>query len=259
MRTKIKDRFYQMFYSHRRLILISYALILFISIQDKSSYGIYDINIFDYMILMYADHYNIMFFILPLIFLIITREIREIKNIELIRYKNAYEFCFKQIKKFAGFTLIYVSGLNLIRFIVGLGRFPIRTIINSVDYNDYFNEVMEMFNLYANNFNNGLVVIILITIYLVWGLIFLYSLLTMINQKYSYKTMVLFAVGIFIIAYIGFKKQINVMTQIVSLSNYLLLHQGLFRNNRLVFTLLVMIATFTIFYSFMKSKITEEK
>lgn len=251
MKRNIKKNLINIFYKNRFLLLISYLISFLISIQDRMLYKDINLSIFDFLLLMYSDHYNTMYFILPIVFLVIARDIKEIKDIEIIRYKNIFEFTAKKILEFSAFILIHIFFIYVIRFISGLGYFSFARRLVAIKFQG-FNEVLDIFNTYAAYFDDGILINLYTSLYLSLGLVSFYSILINVNHKFSYKLMVGIGITLYIMAYIGFRYGSGIFT-FIFLNNYLLLHQAIFRNNFYIFVLLIIVELTTILYSFIKS------
>ncbi len=132
-----------------------------------------------------------------------------------------------------------------------MGSFPFIYTIKPIEF-DGINEVKYIFNLYAQYFSNGLIVVISSILYVNLGFVFLYALLSYINQKFSYNMMVGLGIVIYLMSYIGFKINTSSLS-LVLFNNYLLIHQALFNNSLYVFALIIIIEISTISFSFFKS------
>ncbi|MDU5229942.1 MAG: hypothetical protein E6175_06145 [Anaerococcus sp.] len=251
MKRNIKKNLINIFYKNRFLLLISYLISFLISIQDRMLYKDIDLSIFDFLLLMYSDHYNTMYFILPIVFLVIARDIKEINDIEIIRYKNIFEFTSQKILRFSIFIFAHIFIIYTIRFISGIGYFSFAKRLVAIEFQG-FNEVLEIFNTYTDYFNNGITAILCASLYLSLGLIFFYSILININYKFSYKIMVGIGITLYIMAYIGFRYQTGILS-FIFLNNYLLLHQALFSNELHIFVILIIFEITILLYSFIKS------
>ncbi len=251
MKKNVKENLINIFYKNRVLLLICYLLSILTSIQDRIIYKNMDISIFDFMLLMYADHYNTMYFILPIVFIIIARDIKEINDIEVLRYRNIFSYTSQKILKFSIFIFVHIFIISIIRFMIGLGCFSFTSILKPIEFSGV-NEVLDIFNTYTEYFNNGLVALICTSLYLSLGLVSFYSILINVNHKFSYKLMVGIGITLYIMAYIGFRYGSGIFT-FIFLNNYLLLHQAIFRNNFYIFVLLIIVELTTILYSFIKS------
>lgn len=251
MKKNVKENLINIFYKNRVLLLICYLISILTSIQDRIIYKNMDISIFDFMLLMYADHYNTMYFILPIVFIVIARDIKEINDIEVLRYRNIFAYTSQKILKFSIFIFVHIFIISIIRFMIGLGCFSFTSILKPIEFSGV-NEVLDIFNTYTEYFNNGLVALICTSLYLSLGLIFFYAVLSIINQKFSYQLMVGLGIILYIMAYIGFRSHSNILA-FIFLNNYLLLHQGLFRNNLCVLVILIFVEIITIIYNLVRS------
>ncbi|MDO4764823.1 MAG: hypothetical protein Q4A29_02095 [Eubacteriales bacterium] len=91
-------------------------------------------------------------------------------------------------------------------------------------------EQIILLNQYSSYFHNPIIATTVIIIYMIFGFSVLVALLSHINNKYGYKKMVLAAVIVYMMTFIGFKTQIKTLIPFICFNNYILLHHSLFVN-----------------------------
>ncbi len=230
------------------LLIINFLILCFICGYELKQYQGININIFSYIVIILTNHYYILYCMLPIILIIITKYIKNISSIEIIRYKNFFQQISKSVKIFIIFLFIYSLSHLILISTIGFNVFKLssnQVIINQTMYD----ELISVLNKYIYFFNGNMVfAIILIVVYMVFGFTVLISLLSYINYKYGYKKTILFMILIYIFTFIGFKTEIKNILPIMCFNNFILLHHILFVDNVINFIFVVLIGVIIILF-----------
>ena len=221
------------------ILLLNLIVLSFLAGSNIASYQKYNISMWDFVLLNLTDHYYVLYCMIISVIIMISRDIKDINYTEQLRYKNVYSYNLSKIRHFLVFLSLYFLAHILILIIIGALNFKTTTSLSPIVVDGY-NEIIDLYNSYVNIFDNIILAILAITLYLTFGFTVLYALLTQLNQRKGYKNTIIGAIIIYVLAYIGFKSDLKTLIPVLFLNNYILLHHGLMVNGLFKFILVVL-------------------
>lgn len=247
MKTFIRTRVNVLFVENWKILLLNFCVLCFLCGTELSGTVGYEFGIWGYLLLMLTNHYYIMYCVLPVIFFVLTKHIRRLESIELIRYQNRFQQVRKSTLCFFCWLLLYFLLTMLIVFIIGCRNFELSIKIKPLAFSGY-NELAEIFNLYVSYFENSAVAAVAAALYLVAGLTMLGSVLGFIYHRFGYRKVIAASMILYLSGVLGFRLQFGRIVPIFGFNNYIILHHGLILNGTTNFAIiLVCMAVMTCF------------
>ncbi len=234
----------KIFAESRLLLLLNFCVLCFFCGHELDKYRSYGIGAFGYILGLLTNHYYVLYCLLPIMLLLITKHIKNISDIEIIRYRNAFCQIRQTTTKFLLWTAVYLFAHLIIISVIGLSKLPLSSDQKLIDLSLY-DELIILLNEYINFFGNTLIAVIPVIGYMLFGFAVLVSLLSYINYRLGYKTMIWIAIAIYLLAFIGFKTDVKTLVPIICFNNYIMLHHALFVNDRLGFALILLCGVLT--------------
>ncbi|MEG0923447.1 MAG: hypothetical protein RSE98_00250 [Anaerovoracaceae bacterium] len=180
-------------------------------------------------------------------FIILTKYIHNIRNIELIRYKNRHKQIRRMVQYFLWWLVTYFALKIGVILLIGIKTFGLSTYSVNVDLSGY-DELLIVYNEYIGTFNNVATALLAIIVYFIFGFTFLLSILGYINNKYGYKKVMTISLLIYMLTIIGFKTELKSVIPFICFNNYILLHHGLFVNGMVKFIVLLVVAGLSMMF-----------
>lgn len=251
---KGKDKRYvgQLFKENKVLLFINFCILCFFSLYELRDYHNMGIGIFDFIIMVLTNHYYILYFMLPIIFIVAGKYLKYIRNVEIIRYNNFYHYTYATMLRFTKWILSYLI-LHVISLIV-IGLIVLKNPTGSVLNIMVTDEQIELLNKYSSCFHGSVLAVTMIIIYMTFGVSVLVTLLSHVNYRYGYKKMILISVIVYLLSFIGFKTNLKTLIPIICFNNYILLHHALFVNGSLSFTWVILSGSLIIGFCLGKIK-----
>ena len=192
------------------------------------------------MILVLTNHYNVLYFVLPILLIIIAKYLKNIRLIEKIRYRSTTNMIKYKSLEFMCWLLSYFILQLFVITLIGMIKLDFSFQSSPIQFTGY-NEILSLVNAYLKFFDNSILAILAIIIYFIFGFSVLVSLLLAISQRFNYQRMIAATLIIYVLTFIGFKTEFKTIIPIFFFNNYILLHHALFVNGfpKFIFTILV--------------------
>lgn len=191
-----------------------------------------DVGIWEFLLITMTNQYYLIYGLLPIVLLIVSRYLNEPKDLIKIRLKHLYKYV-----RFE-FIAIFISvGLLILlhafyALSIGLFFFKIKTdFVAITDNNYYFLEEQQL--LFSSLFPSALSASIVALIYLVVGLSTIGLLLSWINVKFSTTYTIGAAIVIFVSTFVGFNTLWYERFPILFSNNYFMVNHLLSLENSL--------------------------
>lgn len=239
----------RIFVENRILLLINFGVLCFLCGSIIRKYREVDMGIWGYMLSILTNHYYILYCVFPILLIIIARHVRNVNDIEMIRYSNAFQQIKMSTKSFIQWLMAYMVLHLVITFVIGIRTFDLSIHPQNIKVEAY-DELINILNTYIEYFSNSLFAVILNVVYFLFGFTVLISLLSYINYRYKYRNVILSSVLIYILTFIGFKTELKAIIPIVCFDNFILLHHGLFVNGSAKFLLTILFGVLVIQFCF---------
>lgn len=241
----------RIFIENKMLLLINFSVLCYICGNTLQEYRRVDMGVWTYMLSVLTNHYYVLYCVFPILLIIIARYIRNIDDIEIIRYKNVFAQIKESTKSFIEWLILYMTIQLMTIFTIGIRNFGLSINSQSIKA-EVYDELIEILNTYIDYFSNSLFAVILNMGYFLFGFTVLIALLSYINYRYNYRNVILSSVLIYILTFIGFKTELKTIAPIVCFDNFILLHHGLFVNGTIKFLLIVLFGLLLILFCFGK-------
>lgn len=241
----------RVFIENKILLLINFSLLCYICGSTLQEYRRVDMGIWTYMLSILTNHYFILYCVFPVLLIIIARYIRNIDDIEIIRYNSAFTQIKSSTMSFVKWLILFMTIQLAIIFTIGIRTFALSINSQSIKA-EVYDELIEILNTYIDYFSNSLFAVLLNMGYFLFGFTVLIALLSYINYRYNYRNVILSSVLIYILTFIGFKTELKTIAPIVCFDNFILLHHGLFVNGTIKFLLTVLFGLLLILFCFGK-------
>lgn len=241
----------RIFIGNRLLLLINFSILCYTCGSTLQEYRRVDMGVWTYMLSVLTNHYYVLYCVFPILLIIIAKYIRNIDDIEIIRYKSAFHQIKESTKSFIEWLILYMTIQLMTIFTIGIRNFGLSINSQSIKA-EVYDELIEILNTYIDYFSNSLFAVILNMGYFLFGFTVLIALLSYINYRYNYRNVILSSVLIYILTFIGFKTELKTIAPIVCFDNFILLHHGLFVNGTIKFILTVLFGVLLILFCFGK-------
>lgn len=241
----------RIFVENRILLLINFGVLCFLCGSIIREYREVDMGIWGYMLSILTNHYYILYCVFPILLIIIARHIRNVNDIEMIRYSNAFQQIKMSTKSFVQWLMAYMVLHLVITFVIGIRTFDLSIHTQNIKVEAY-DELIDILNTYIEYFSNSVFAVISNVGYFLFGFTVLIALLSYINYRYKYRNVILSSVLIYILTFIGFKTEVKTIVPVVCFDNFILLHHGLFVNGFEKFLLTILFGVLVIQFCFGK-------
>ena len=126
MKRAVNKVIYQIIVENRRLLLLDFCILCFICGTEVKTANFYDFGVLGYLLMVFTNHYYILYCLFPVMIIILTRQLRRIRNVELIRYRNHLE----QMRNHMGGIATWIICFFLLKIITatGIGMVSIRKV-----------------------------------------------------------------------------------------------------------------------------------
>lgn len=238
-----------MWKENRILLFVNFCILCFFSIYELKDDHHTGIGIFDFVIMIFTNHYYVLYFMLPTVFVVIGKKLKNIRTVEIIRYKNAYQYTYSTMLRFVKWIFLYLL-FHIISLVV-IGTAVLKNSTNPIPVSE---ERIALLNRYSSYFHSSILSTTVIVMYLIFGFTVLMALLSYINNRYGYKKTILTSVILYLLTFIGFKTEIKTLIPMICFNNYILLHHGLFVNGGVKFLALLLTGITIIGFSLGKIK-----
>jgi len=84
----IKSKVINLFLANKALLALNFCVLCFVAGSARATAITYHLGLFDYALLVLVDHYYVLYCLLPIMLVIITKHLRSLSDIEKIRYRN---------------------------------------------------------------------------------------------------------------------------------------------------------------------------
>jgi len=223
-------------------------VLCFLCGSELSKTANYGFGVWGYIIAVLTNHYYMLYCLVPVIFIVLTRHIRQISDIEIIRYRNKFQQNRRNTAVFSLWLLILFVLKTVAVFLIGIKKFGLSVRLESVPMENFYSELLEIFNLYVEFFENPVIAVVAIVCYFVFGFTLLQAVMEYINIRYGYEKLMYAGLVIYVLMIIGFKTELKSMVPILCFNNYILLHHGLFVNGMVKFTVTMASAAATMLF-----------
>lgn len=241
----------RIFFENRILLLINFGALCFLCGSVLREYREVNMGILGYTLSILTNHYYILYCVFPILLIIIARHIRNVTDIEMIRFGNAFQQIKMSVESFIQWLIVYITLHLVITFVIGIRTFGFSIHTQNIKVKVY-DELIEILNMYIEYFGNSVFAVILNVGYFLFGFTVLIALLSYINYRYKYRNVILSSVFVYIMTFIGFKTEIKTIVPLVCFNNFILLHHGLFVNGLAKFLLNILFGVLLIQFCFGK-------
>lgn len=237
----------RIFTENRILLLINFGILCFLCGNMLREYRTVSMGVWGYMLSILTNHYYILYCVVPILLIIIAKYIKNVRDIEVIRYHNAFQQIRISSKSFIQWLTLYLVAHLMIAFIIGIRTFGLSIHQNNIEVSAY-DELISILNIYSKYFYNSVLAIIATVGYFIFGFAVLIVLLSYVNYKYKYKNVIMLSVLIYVFTFIGFKTDVKSIIPIICFNNFILLHHGLFVNGVAKFLLTIFFGIVVILF-----------
>lgn len=248
MKRTTRLHIYHIFYENRKILLFDFCILCFICGSELSKTADYDFGVWGYIIIILTNHYYILYCLVPVIFIVLSRRIRETRNVEIIRYQNRFQQNRRNTAIFSLWLLILFSIKIAVVFLIGIKKYGLSVKLEPVPMENFYSELLEIFNLYVEFFDNPVIAVAAIVCCFIFGFTLLQAVMGYINIKYGYEKLMTSGMVIYVLMIIGFKTELKSLIPILCFNNYILLHHGLFINGAVNFVLILVAAVLTLLF-----------
>ncbi len=167
---------------------------------------------------------------------VITKHIRNLSDIEKIRYRNNAQMIRVEVISFTSWFGLYLLASLIIVLLIGLPTF--KPNLYAGDFNlTSNNEILLLLGEYKAFSRFPMISILAAMLYYCFGFTTLTAVLSLVNNKKGPQETIRAALIILVLTFIGFHTTLSNQLPIIFLSNYLILHRGLFINGLPAFLL----------------------
>lgn len=255
----IKSKMINLFLANRALLLLNFCIICYVSGSARSTAISYGLGLFDYALLVLADHYYVLYCLLPIMIVVITKHIRNLNDVEKIRYRSITQMMQVEIISFTSWFGLYLLASLIIVLLIGLPTFKPNLYAGDFRPNSH-NEILLLLGEYKAFSRLPIISILAALLYYCFGFTTLTALLSLVNNKKGPRETISVAVIVLVLTFIGFHTALSNELPLLFLSNYIILHRGLFLNGLPAFLLTFLaglgIILFALGYRFPKLKTT---
>lgn len=241
----------RIFYNNRSLLTLNFAVLCFICGVELETAQQLGLHVDGYVILVLTNHYQVLYFILPILLIIIAKYSKNIRLIEKIRYRSTPNLIKYKRLEFVCWLLAYFVLQLLIIFLIGMSKLDFSFQSTPIQFAGY-NEILSLVNAYLKFFDNSILAILAIIMYFIFGFSVLVSLLLVIGQKFGYQRMIVTALIVYVLTFIGFKTELKTRLPILFFNNYILLHHALFVNGGLKFIFVILVGLLILGMSYFR-------
>ena len=241
MKSSVNLYIYDIFWQNRKILLLNFCVLCFLCGTELKEAENYDFGVWGYLIAVLTNHYYILYCLLPIMLIILTRYFRRTRDIEIIRYKTRFHQNRRNVRYFLYWLCSYFTLKAGIVFLIGIKTFGLSAHIEPLEITGY-DELLLIYNLYAEFFRSPVVAAAAIIVYFILGFTFLLSVLGYINNRYGYQKVIAVSILVYMLAMLGFKSELKSAVPFICFNNFILLHHGLFVNGVTKFIALLVFA-----------------
>lgn len=239
---------FSIFYENRRILLLDFCVLCFLCGSELSKTEDYGFGVWGYIISVLTNHYYTLYCLVPVLFIVLARGIRQISDIEIIRYGNR----FRQNRRNTAILSLWLLTLFILKvavvFLIGIKTFGLSVRLQPIPMENFYSELLEIYNAYVAFFDNPVIAIAAIAGYFIFGFTLLQAVMGYINIRYSYEKLMTAGAGIYVLMIIGFKTQLKTLVPMLCFNNYILLHHGLFVNGTVRFIVTLAVGTAALLF-----------
>lgn len=235
----IKSKVINLFLANKVLLFLNFCVLCYVAGSARAIAITYQLGLFDYALLVLVDHYYVLYCLLPIMLVIITKHLRSLSDIEKIRYRNSNQMMQVEILSFTTWFAFYLFSSLLIVLLIGLPTFKPNMFAGNFGGSSH-NEILLLLGEYATFSKIPIISILVALLYYCFGFTTLTAILSLINNKKGSRDSVSAAVVILVLTFIGFHTSLSEKLPILFLSNYIIFHRGLFINGLPSFLLTVL-------------------
>ena len=225
---KQSGSFFGSFVTQNRILLLAdFCVLSYVCGTKLAEFRGAGIDAFGFALGCMIDQYYILYGMLPVVFLLITRYIKNTRDIEVIRYRNIYRHIRQATKQFASWIAAYLLAHLILILTVGLICFPVSTDRKIVELTLRV-DLITLLNAYVSVFGSATLAALAETGYMLFGVTVLISLLLYLNHRLGYRKMMFAATAIYLLTFVGFKMDLGTIIPVVYFNKYIILHHALF-------------------------------
>lgn len=233
---------------NRFLLLVNLFILCFVCGTTRAPAMNLGLGLFDYALVVFVDHYYVLYCMLPILLIVITRYLRGISEVEQIRYQSNKAVIKTELISFVSWFGLYILFSLIVVLSVGLTAFEPK--LTAANYEiDPYHETLLLLNAYRSLSNFPIVSIFTAMLFYCFGFAVLVSLLALIKARKGIKNMISISILVLVLTFIGFHTQLNQLIPPLFFNNYLILHHGLFLNGHVSFFLILVVGTAIILYA----------
>jgi len=235
----IKSKVINLFLANKALLALNFCVLCFVAGSARATAITYHLGLFDYALLVLVDHYYVLYCLLPIMLVIITKHLRSLSDIEKIRYRNTNQMMRVEIFSFTAWFTFYLFLSLLSVLLIGLPTFKPNMFAGNIGGCSH-NEILLLLGEYAAFSRIPIISILVALLYYGFGFTTLTAILSLINNKKGSRDSVSAAVVILVLTFIGFHTSLSEKLPVLFLCNYIIFHRGLFMNGLPSFLLTVL-------------------
>jgi hypothetical protein len=244
----IKSKIRSITLANRALLFLNFCVLCFVCGSTRTTAISLGLGLFDYALLVLVDHYYVLYCLLPIMLVVITKHIRSMSDIEKVRYQSATQMMQVEILSFISWFGLYLLVSLGVVLLVGLTTFKPNLYATDIGTTGH-NEILLLLSEYKDFSVFPVISILTALLYYCFGFATLTALLSLINNIKGLRDTISAAVIILVLTFIGFHTPLANKLPVLFLNNYLILHHGLFLNGLPAFLMTLLVGSGIILYA----------
>ena len=232
---------------NKYVLLLNFAVLCFISGDYLAQFRGANLTVWDYSLLILTDHYYIFYALIPIVFIVLAKQLRGIRDIEIIRFKDVFQYRRFSVRRFLSWMALYLLSQLIITLAVGASQFSFR-IYDPIRPSPDAGEWVLLLNLYKTYFGNAIFSLLACLAYMLFGFAVFIYLLEYVNHRFSYRKAIIFSGVVYLLALLGFRTELKNFIPILSFNNFIVLHHVLASRASSNFLLVVLSGILVIGY-----------
>ena len=242
-----KDTVIKTFRQSRTVLSLNFMVLCFLGgaqVREAKAYGL---GTGEYIILVLTNHYYILYFLCPVLFLVISGYIRGVSDSEIVRYRNYAQMIWVKTLAFTTWLAVYFLAVILILLLIGGAALGLSKSVDQYALTDSDN--MRVCMLYMKNFHYPQLAILCIAGYFLFGFTCLVAVTERVHIKYGFTATWKMLLVVYVLMFVGFKTDLKTKLPLLFFSNYIILHHALFMNGPSVLALLLIVGACAVWFA----------
>lgn len=230
-------------------ILLAFNFIVFAFVCDanrlQASY--LNLKLFDYVLLALTDHYYVLYCLLPVMLVVISRYLINISDIERLRYQSDKQLMRVEVLAFLAWFALYILLHAVIAIVMGIRTLPANLFATTVA-SAGTDETLLLLSNYTALSPISLVSILAALVYYCFGFGTIISLLSIVRHRRGINDTIVAAVAMMVLTFVGFSTGLTFKFPYIFPNNYIILHHSLIVNGLIPFMIMLFIGAGVISY-----------